>query len=226
VPNREAPALLDVALHVLPDPGLEAARLDQDHPHARRGDLDPQGVRERLEPVLRRRVPAGQGRGGEAGDRRDVHDAALPPFAHPGQHELGQAHGGDDHGLEELAGLVVVDVLDGAGDAVAGVVHEPVQVEAGHRLGARLRVGDVELDGADVDPGIGRGLGHDLRLGLGADRPDRVEAPAGELEDGLEADAGVGAGDEDGSSQASIRTPDPPGCHTGGAALRQPAGDG
>ena len=45
-----------------------------------------------------------------------------------GSGEPGQAHRGEDHRLEQVAGLVVGDVLDGAGERVAGVVDQPEEV--------------------------------------------------------------------------------------------------
>src|SRR5437588_53493 len=194
-----------VTLRVLPDAGAEPSRLDQRDPDAVAGHLHTQGVGGRLQGVLGRGVPAREGGRGPARDGRDVDDATASLGPHGGQGQAGQAHGGDDHGLEQGASLLVGDVLDGARLAVAGVVHHAIGGQLCHRLPATGWVGDVEEHGLDLDAGLGRGLGHHVGLGGRAHRADGAEAPPGQPDHRRQPEAGTGSGGEHGPRRRPCR---------------------
>ncbi len=92
-----------------------------------------------------------EGAAGEAelaADRADVDDPAPALAAHRRQHELGQADGAEDVGLELAADELERDGLDGAGLAVAGVVDQHadragVVFDGRNRGSHRGFVGDV-----------------------------------------------------------------------------------
>ncbi len=193
-------------------PVLKPPGLDEHDLHAVARDLDSQRVGQRFEGMLRAGVVTRERHRREAGDRRDVDDAAAAIRAHRRQREPRQAHRRMDHRLEQGTRLVVADVLDCARDPVAGVVDEAVEVEAGHHVLARGRVGDIEQHGVDFDPRGSGGLVHDLRLLRRAHRADRVEAALRDLDDGCEPDARVRARREDGlvrHREARRRRPPP-----------------
>ena len=99
-------------------------RLDQDHVDAEGLDLEAQRVGDRLDRVLGRVVEAAAREDELPAHRGQVDDLAPALPAHPGQHELAQAHEAEHVGLELVAHLVHRDRLDRAGLAVAGVVDE------------------------------------------------------------------------------------------------------
>ena len=110
------------------------------HGHAVAGHLDAQRVGQRLERVLGPRVPPGQRRAHQAGDGRHVHDAtAARRPASPGRASRARRIGANTMVSNRCAGLVVGDVLDGAGQGVAGVVDQPVELRSARARSHRRR---------------------------------------------------------------------------------------
>ena len=138
--------------------------------------------------------------------------------SHRRQRETSQPHRRVDHRLEEGTSFLVADVLDCAGDPVARVVHEPVELEAAHHLLALLGIGDVEQHGLDLDSCRSRRLMDDVRLRHRSHRADRVEAPLREFDDGGEPDPRVRSGREDCLSGALSH-----GGHSEGSTTSTPA---
>ncbi len=200
---------------LFPDARLEPARLDEDHPHAIPGDLDPERIRQCFERMLRPGVVTGEGHRREPCDRRHVDDATAPVSPHRRQREPSEPHRRVHHRLEERSRFVVPDVLHCTGHAISRVVHESVEagrLEFGDHVLAPSGVGDVEQDGLHLDACRTGRVVHCPRLLGRADGADGPKAAPCDLHDGREPDAGVRAGRQDRSvtHRRASRRPLPP----------------
>jgi pimeloyl-ACP methyl ester carboxylesterase len=109
----------------------------------------------------------------------------------------------------------------------AGIVDHPVGLEVDSSLG--LRVGDVEHHASHLDACLSRRVHDRPRLRLRARAADGVEAPACEVDDSSEPDAGARAGGQDSPFHCAdnlpslpMRVPDPLALRELSALLRDP----
>ena len=142
-------------------------------------------------------VEAPPGRANESADRGEIDDMTGAALAEVREKGAGDADEAEDVGLEDGHELIFGSFLDGAGEAIAGVVDEDVdRAEAGSSLshdGEHLRgVSDVKRVGlgavgvlllkvGHLSPHQGAGGGDDLaavrRISSASRRPKPVEAP-------------------------------------------------
>jgi hypothetical protein len=159
--------------------GRDQPRLQQDHVDAEAAQLEAQRVGDRLQRVLARVVVAAAGKRKPAAHRADVDDLAPVLGTHLSQHQLGEAHGPEDVGLELAPNGLQRNGLDRSALAVAGVVDEHPDRALGllDRLDGRVHRGLVgHIQRQRVAAGVA-----ELGDRLGSTRGG-VDAPSGARE--------------------------------------------
>lgn len=130
--------------------GAKATGFDHQHMEAQRLDLSPEGLGQAHDGKLGGAILAQRRHAAEAGQGRDVDNAAAPMLAHAGQHGLDHAAEAEDVDLEHLSDLRLFAFFDGGEVAYAGVVDQHVdgtelRLSGLHRGSHLIGLGDVQL---------------------------------------------------------------------------------